>query len=224
MIPIFGKAGGSGGGGGGGIVLVDHTKLTPAANNGGTTAAITTTGANLICVTVAYLFSLTPTLSDSKGNTYTLARTKFDNINCNVSIYHCLNPIVGASHTFTLTGLASYSTLCVAAFSGVNAGFGVDQISAGGAGGSPTQPGSITPGASGSLVYVGASVNNAAAGTFSIDSGMTISDQVAFNTGVYFGSMGAYLIQTPAAAINPSVSFSGGGAAIAAASMSFRAA
>lgn len=229
MIPIWGKAGGSGGGGGGGIALVAHTSLTPAANNGGTTGAIVTTGANLICVTVSSYVGAPATLSDNKGNTYGLDRTKNDGASSSqLKLYHCLSPIVGSGHTFTLAGVGCYGTMAAEAFSGVNVAFGLDQNSAGGSSvASPVQPGTITPGASGSLVYTGATVS---AGPLSpqvwgIDSGMIISDQVPFSTGVYFGCMGAYLIQTPAAAINPSISYPGAVVTgMAAGSISFRAA
>lgn len=228
MIPIWGKAGG-GSGGGGGIALVDHTKLTPVANNGGTTAGITTTGSNLICVTVAsYSVVSPPTLSDNKSNSYTQAILKNDAIdNGRVAIFYSLSPAVGSGHTFTLTGIATYCTMCIEAFSGVDTGFGIDQVSTpGSSSSSPVSAGSIIPGANGSLVYTGAEVSGDVIGgrIFSINSGMTISDQVSFSSGVYFGSMGAYLIQGAAAAINPSVSYPGTVGGMAAGSISFRAA
>lgn len=219
----------AGGGGGGGIALVAHTSLTPAANAGGTSPAITTTGANLLCVTVGYYFpnAAALVLSDSKGNIYTTAITKFDGNSSQVTLFYKLNPTVGTGHTFTLAGTATYCTLCAAAFSGVNTVFGIDQVSAGGANsGSPVLPGSITPGATGSLVWAGSSVLGTAtpSQTFAIGSGMNALDQVPYLSGQYFGSLGAYLIQTPAAAINPSISYTGTPGAMAAASMSFRAA
>lgn len=209
------------------IALIANTSLTPVANSGGTSPAITTTGANLICIAVGHyqpnVGSLV--LSDSKSNTWTLAIRKFDGSASDISIFYCLNPIVGASHTFTVAGLATYSTLCAEAFSGVNTVFGIDQISVGGAAaGSPVQPGSVTPGTNGSLVYTAASVTGDATNTrvFGINSGMTIADQVPYNSGLFFGSMGSYLIQSVAAAINPSVTYTGTVGAMAAATVTFR--
>ncbi len=211
------------------IALVDHVAMTPAGNNGGTSGAIVTTGANLIEVTIAQNSPAAPvTLSDSKTNVWTLVASRTDGAPASkLYIYICFNPVVGSGHTFTISGATSYSSMTISAWSGVDTSYGVDQISAGGATtSSPVSPGSITPTPnSGSLIISGASVSGDLTGgrVFSVGSGFTISDQVSFTSGLYFGNATGYLIQGAAAAVNPSWSYPGTIGGMAALSVSFKA-
>lgn len=192
------------------IVLVAHVGLTPSGNAGGTTSGITTTGANLICVSIShYAPGGSVVLSDSKGNSYTLARNQNDNTTVSaVALYYVLNPTVGSGHTFTvsISGATGYPSMTVEAFSGVNTSVGLDQINSSGT----ATTGSITPGANNSLVVSGASVNGTTSGqTFSVNSSLSIQDQTPFLSGSYFGNASAYIVQGAAAAINATWSYSG---------------
>ncbi len=228
MIPIFGKAGGSGGGGGVTPALVAHVLMTPPGDDGGTSGAITTTGANLGVLTVGYFTgSGGITVNDSKSNTWTLAKTVNDAAAlATLKMFYCLNPIVGTLHTVSVAGANSDSTLTAAFYSGIDAAFGLDQTSAGGSTtiANTIQPGPITPGASGSLIVTGIAMGGGDPGTSSgsINSGYTITDQLGFLSGTYFGTAQAYLVQSAAAAINPTWSWTGTMLGMAAAQLSFR--
>lgn len=181
------------GGGGAGFAPVSSVSEV-IGQNGGSTSAIDTTGANLIVLTVPYypLLGGTPTVSDSKGNSWT-ALTLQANQGA-VRLYYCVSPIVGSGHTFTATGTDIYATIDVLAFSGASAS-PYDQES----GSAFDSPGSITPPQDGCLL-VTASSNNG--GTTSVDSGFTGFTH-DFTPGSHMGGGIAYLIQSAAAAVNP---------------------
>lgn len=84
------------------------------------TAAITTTSGNLVVIGVTYVASFS-SVSDSKGNTWTLAAgpvtaSAGDTIRC----YYAFNLTGGAGHTFTLNlSAAGAGVVCAAEYSGV---------------------------------------------------------------------------------------------------------
>lgn len=94
-----------------------------------TTAAVDTTGADLIVVAIT-TNSGTPTLSDSKSNTYTLV-SGYPHVNAGDSLYlyYKENPTVGAGHTITITASTggSFVTIQAGAWSGNAASSSVDQ-------------------------------------------------------------------------------------------------
>lgn len=198
------------GGGAGGPVLpalVAHTNLTPAGSSGGTTPAIITTTANLIVVNLAIAIGATPSLSDSKSNSWTLINTAASSGAERSSLYYCLNPIVGTGHTFTLNNAVQFESMCVAAFSGVKATLALDQNHTGVQEGSGTtvQPGSITPSVANSLIVCGLGTAFSASGAvISINGAFSpVLESVPFSAGTYYGSNLAYMIQGAAAAVNP---------------------
>jgi hypothetical protein len=172
-----------------------------------TTSSINTTGANLIVIAVAsYAVHAVPVIGDSKSNTWTnIINTASATIG-RASLFYCLNPTVGAGHTFTSAMTGSYANLAVVAFSGAKATSVTDQ-SNGATTGAATAlaTGSITPSEDNELIVSSLCFN--AVNTIAIDSGMTISNQFNYSNGVIFGIMCAYKIQTTAAAINPSASW-----------------
>ena len=107
--------------GGGGSI----TFLTSVAKNGTasdcTTAAIDSSGANLIVLIASY-YSTVPTISDSKGNSWT-PLTERGGASDMERLYYCLSPAsIGSGHTFDLGGIGAdtqYATLRVLVFSGV---------------------------------------------------------------------------------------------------------
>lgn len=185
--------------------LISHITGVTTDGANGTTSAINTTGSNLIVVGISYSNSLgTPTLSDSKSNTWTPLTV---HIESNVSgaahiFYYCSNPSVGSGHTFSLSGATAYASICVAAFGNAKASSPFD-VQNGGVqeGGTTVQVGNVTPSENGELLISGIILYDP--GIPTIDSGFTIIDTQQHSGGVNFGSSIAYLIQTSAGSLNP---------------------
>lgn len=174
-----------------------------------TTAAINTTGADLIVLEVSdYLLDSPSTISDSKGNTWTTLTT-YDSGQFNRSrLMYVKNPTVGSGHTFTATTTTGYPSIAVQAWSGAHLTSPFDQQNGSGFfAATSIQPGSITPTENNELVVTG--VGSLIVGAVSVNGGFTISDQVDYSPGVHFAVALAHLVQTTAAAANPTWSWSG---------------
>jgi hypothetical protein len=171
-----------------------------------TTSSLNTTGADLLVVSVhEYDGGPAGTVSDSKSNSWT-ALTSYNSSGASkVRIYYATSaPTVGSGHTFQYTGSGVYATISVEAWSGAHptTPFDVENGNIG-AVVSSLQPGSVTPSVNGSLLYT-ARAAGGASDTISIDSGFTIGGTVDYNAGSgELGGSHAYLVQTTAAAINP---------------------
>jgi hypothetical protein len=139
--------------------------------NAGTSGARNTIGANLIEVSVKWYNGVTAdvTVSDSEGNTW-VPLTKYSNATSSESVrkWYCLSPTTSATHTFTVTGTATYCVINVHSFSGV-ASFHSEAGSNGT--GSTAQAGSVTPSANGAVII--ASINGDSTTSFAIDSGFS---------------------------------------------------
>lgn len=187
------------------IALVSNTKVTPAGNSGGTSPGINTTGANLIILAVTWAITHSFTVSDSKGNTYTglnIASTAGQNS----QLFYCLNPTVGAGHTFTISGAGSLQSMCIEAFSGVKISGAFDQqnTNTNTSAGTTIQTGSVTASAAGCLLVTVHGTNfTDAGGGISIDNSFVLTDYVPLSPGTYYGTGMAYLVQGAASAINP---------------------
>lgn len=165
-----------------------------------TTAAINTTGANLLVAAITRWTGGTATLTDSKGNTWTaLTENTYTTVGCR--LYYCVNPTVGTGHTFSESGTTTYATLCVAAFASGATSATLDQSATNGDGNTFLDVGPLTPSTSGQLIItaLGFDVNEVVA----INSGFTITNQVALAAGQHEGGAMAYLIQGAAAAVTP---------------------
>lgn len=181
----------------GAIALVTSGSIAGSAT-GGTSSALNTTGATLLVIVDACQNGSTP--SDSKSNTWHLAIDASPTGEFSaVDVWYAWNPAVGTGHTFTNT--PNYSESQIMAFSGVQTSS--DPLD------SPTSsstttgtPGSVTPTNNGSLLITGVKSDNPG-DIYTIGSSFTISGQTAFSTGVNFGGAAAYLVQTTAAASNP---------------------
>lgn len=95
-----------------------------ACGVGLTTPAVTTTGATLIVVGVTSATNPNPTVTDSKGNTWTKTSQSPLTISDSTSIFYAVpsGAQAGTNHTFTIaTGGSGVDTICVAAFSGLTA-------------------------------------------------------------------------------------------------------
>ncbi len=189
-----------------------------------TTAGITTTGANLIVVTVAHGGGADPTITDSKGNTYTKRGSyQVPASNQTIILYDAVAPTVGASHTFTATTSSDFPSIAVTAWSGASATPFDTQTGNGSLSSGTIQPGSITPAESNELFITGVQDPDAT-GSLSINSGFTISDQLTLSGGLYYGQGHAYFVQGSAAALNPTWTNSFGAGPIVAVMATYKAA
>lgn len=190
--------------------LIAHTaQAAPAGGGTLTTSAIDTTGASLLVVVVsAYKGGASPTsLSDSKSNTWTALTAQIGSTNTRSQIFYVATSTVGTSHTFKLTG-ANFGWIEAMAFSGSLASTPFDQQNGGtGTSTNTSTFNAVTPGQSNELIISGLSCTSTT-GTFSVDSGLTILDQVNNSAGNNLGGAAAYVIQGAAAAITPKWSWS----------------
>jgi hypothetical protein len=186
------------------ITLVDHIGAASADTFSVTTGAINSTGANFLAAAVADLTTHPGTdPSDSKGNSWTvLTETTVSNVR--LRLMYAKNATTGSGHTFTASSAeAEFPAAAFAAFANVHTVTPFDVENGGStSGGTTVQPGSITPGTDHELVLTGVGISGTPS-TMSIDGGYTITDEVDFNGGVNFGVALAYLVQTSAAATNP---------------------
>lgn len=162
-----------------------------------TSGAIDTTGADLIVAWATGYLSVVA-FSDNKGNTYTPLTVRSNSGGINGRFWYCFGPTVGTGHTFT-SG-SSYPGIGVLAF---NCGLGSDPFDVeNGADGTGTsiQPGSVTPADADNIVVTGVG-EGTTGGTPTVDGGFTEPNAEA--DGAAFSTTIAYLIQSSAAAQNP---------------------
>lgn len=184
--------------------LIAHTaKAASAGGFGVTTDAIDTTGVNLLVAAVCDYAPGDRSLTDSKGNTWQ-ALTLYQNVASvtSVQLYYVISPTVGSGHTFSLDG-NSYPTLHVQAWTVTGPAY--DSRENGSSSTTPSttrQPGSVTPSEDGCLIVSAISFNTVL-NVASINNSFTISDQLAATAGANVGGAFAYLLQSTAAAINP---------------------
>lgn len=172
-----------------------------------TTGAVDTTGATLLIASIGWFNPATqsttaPAVSDSKSNTWTPLTVRNSGNNVGNVLYYAKNPIVGSGHTFTLTSVNGFSSICVAGFSGTDTTSPFDvQNGAGGTSGATRQTGSITPSVDNELVIAGIGAG-ASGDPFSINVSFTIAQQDSGGASAFPSAL-AYIVQTSAAAVNP---------------------
>jgi hypothetical protein len=178
--------------------------------NGGTTGTLNTTGANLLVACVSYYANVTPPqISDSKGNSWTLAVDATGAQDSHLQLFYSVPSNVGSSHTFTVTGNGSMSSINLMAFAGVAAS-PLDKVAEAFASGTSVQPGSVTPTQDDELLISCLTNTDASDTNRSIDGGFTISGQIGWDGTTYSNAVaGAYRVQTAAAAANPTWSYPG---------------
>lgn len=179
------------------FTALTHTKIGGAS--GGTTPAIDTTGAKLIVISAA--FAAPATISDSKGNTYTVGVAR-PSSPTGITIYYCISPTAGTGHTFTIN--AAVGSITVQAFGAtltpsVDTGV-TSQISNVGLNHTIGAT-SLTPSGSNALVVSAGSFPNAYGGALTAGSGFTLADNQNYVSGTNYGCDLVYQIQTTASTI-----------------------
>lgn len=185
------------------FALVASTSKASVAGAAVTSNAIDTTGANLLLAIVGWFDngSGAAVIADSKTNSWTGLTTRAVAGQLSERIFYSVPSSVGSGHTVSQTASGLYSGLVVFAFSGAHA-TPFDQQA--GATGTATSlaTGSLTPPEDNCLVIAGLGNENNSAGAVSINGGFTALTS-AYSGGNSEGAGGAYLIQTTAAAANP---------------------
>lgn len=184
---------------GSGFALLTSTQAA-GATNPVSTSGIDTTGARLIVVSASTnVVGSAGMLTDSRGNTWVSLGSTITPGSTYLWRWYCINPSVGSGHTFSVANV--FTSVRVQAFSGP-ATVSYQAQSDATATGTSIAPGSVTPSNSGALVVSGvfySSTNN----SFGVTGGLTITSNQSFASGVNWGGSMAYLVQTTAAAINP---------------------
>lgn len=189
------------------ISLVAHTKLSgiPAAP----TPPIDTTGANLL---IGYCSGYgviegddPPTVSDNKGNFWTVLRLIAAQPPPSTALFYCYRPgSVGPGHTVTVN--SSYASIFVAAFKGINPAGGFIAETGLGTKASTIsiQPGPIIVSPGDLLVTGVGHYHWQDADLPQIDSGFVIIDATPVLDGDHYGGSFAYLIAPASGAVDPS--------------------
>lgn len=184
-------------------------KIKGTGLNTFTTAGIDTTGANFLVATWSDDGADVGVISDSNGNTWVAARN-FAPFGLASRIYYAYQSVVvGAGHTFTLTGTGMVASLQVRAFSGaLTASDPLDKVSEELSFGSGTvQPVATAdlpflPTEDGELIITHFELDTTPSAP-SIDEGFIDVYGDVGSGGTYLGSYSAYLIQGAAAAVDP---------------------
>lgn len=175
-----------------GFLPVNHVQAGTSDASNVTTGAIDTTGAKLITLAIT-ANSVTYTVSDSKGNTWTALTARGSGLE---RLYYCINPTVGSGHTFSVASTAQLPTISVLAFSSVNTP-SLDTETGASAAGSTEQPGSITPASVAEVFVTG--YGYADTGVATVNSGFATGDTpVGLAGGLHYGTGTAFRINFPA--------------------------
>lgn len=172
----------------------------------GTSGAIDTTGATVLVGLVTRTNVTASTFSDSKSNKWALIKSEgVGSAGAAVDLYLAYPSIdgIGSGHTFTVA--SGFPCLYVAAFSQSQLLDIASVKSANNSSANSIQPGSMTPAQDNSVIIACMSYRDTT--TISVDGGFTIIDQQPFLASNYIGGALAYLIQTSAAASNPTFSW-----------------
>jgi hypothetical protein len=195
------------------------------ASDGGTTDAIDTTGADLIVVSVSYYagFGGTPTVSDSKGNTW--AGLTASTGNTAARLFYCTPAAVGSGHTFTVGGGGTFPAIAVQAFAGAHATapYTTQESRNSSASATSVQPGSLTPSEDGCVLVTAVSTDAGGSG-WSVNESFAGPQVADYAFGASMGGGSAYKIQTTAAAQNPAWAWTGGSTPCSAVMAVFKAA
>lgn len=183
--------------------LISSTSKTSGTANTVVTDGITTTGATFIVIGISFNNGTPPTITDSRSNTWTALTQSGVTSNTAARLYYCVNPTVGASHTFTASGTGIYTSIFVMAFDTLTDSNAFDAQNGGTSTGSSTvATGSITTAENGELI-ISIFAHNSTSSSNTISDSFTVVETEPFASGLNYGGSFAYLRQSSAGAINP---------------------
>lgn len=188
------------------LVTSGQASGSPTDNDTFTSGTFDTTGADLLLVNVVQFEGSSATLSDSKSNAGWVGLTAQVAVGQS-QLFYCPTPTVGSGHTFTLTGTNIWGLIQIQAFSGAHASPFDAENGALGTADTSIQPGSVTPSENNCLVVSGVACELDSIVSYSIDAGFTITHQKDFENPYNTPGAMAYLVQTTAAAVNPTWSW-----------------
>lgn len=194
------------------VAVVSNTAAGSSDTFAVTTGTINTSGATCLVVLVSWYNGMAATVvvSDSKSNTWTPLTSQATSNDTEIRFYYACGGTVGTNHTFTADSGATTSFPCLAAIavSGTLAASAHDQESAGDTADAATsvQGASLTPSQNNEIVFSGLGLDDPT-GTPTINGGFTVSNTVVHDGANHVGCGLAYLIQTSAAAANPTWSW-----------------
>jgi len=180
-------------------------------------SGINMTGANFLAVCVNASAGVAPTISDSSGNTW--VSTYNDSGSTRTTAFYAANASVTSSMTFTLSGSAQYASMEVAGFSGIASGSPYDATA-----GTQSAHGVATVASAGAITtsqpydLVVACTGSAGMSTLypvSINNPFSISDEVVYSAGNYYGGAMGYYVNPSASSVTPSWTYQGGGMQVA---------
>lgn len=189
------------GGGGGPALVASIGEGAPSGGGGFTTSAINTTGANFIVVAKVW-YNAEPTLSDSKGNSYTASTTRTNGGSLFIRHHYIQAGTVGSGHTFTLTGSGHYGAIAVLAFSNVSASPLDQEATNSDSAWTTLTAGSITP-SQANTISIPALLYDNGSGTLTEPTGYTLGPVVAVASGEHMGVALAWKVLSSTSAINP---------------------
>lgn len=183
--------------------------------DGGTSGTFDSTGADTLFLVFGTIDADANTISDSKGNNWTLVRDHNGGFDLKCYLYRSDTPAtVGSGHTITVSNTGAKIAIAVEGMAGGATSSIDDQENSNGALFSQTlQPGSITPSEDNTVVITGIMASDNDREPTSINGGFTVAassastgENLSINIGI------AYLIQTTAAAANPTWTLANGAA------------
>lgn len=185
----------------GGGIAVGTTNQCAGGANSAVIGPITTTG-NFAIVSVSVATTITASVADTNGNTYTPLTRQVQGPDG--QMFYSKNYASG-SNTVTVTASGvGFVGACLVTFSGLTTSAPFDQES--GTTATPVttiQPGALTPSAANSLIVT--SLTHASSLLVSIGGSatFTMAGSIALSAGTNYANDVAYLIQTTAASVNP---------------------
>lgn len=185
--------------------LLTHTS-SAGGPSGINFAALDTRGASLLTITSSFSdVTALPTLTDSRGNTWTRLTYYETTVSLGVNIWYTPNPLTAATHTATISGSNLFSSGSFCAWTGTVLADVFDAQNGTSSGSSTVvsiQPGAITPSRAGCLLLAVMGQNGTVSGV-SVDGGFVSIHSISFVGGSNYGHYTAYLIQGVPASINP---------------------
>jgi len=178
--------------------------LFQCGQNGGTSGNFdTTTGTpDFLAVFVSYQTGSTVVFSDNQSNSFTRVDPVGEGVvGGGIILFYCASPTTSATHTFSVSGSSSFSTIVWQTWTGVKTSGPYDGSVGNGQSGSASTltTGSISTSAGELILAALCDFANASTNDKTIDSGFTITDQSGFTSSnppyAYPCSM-AYKLQT----------------------------